>query len=84
MSRGVALTAGQPENNSAPVDMAEDTDKGKCIPLSALLVARIARYLSSPAMGGLCTAQYATPLPSGRQRNSRPFLVRDCFKELHR
>jgi hypothetical protein len=82
MSRGAALTAGQPENNSALVDMAEDTDKGKCIPLSALLVARIARYLSSPAMGDPCTAQTATPVPSSKQGSSRPLPVGDCFKEL--
>ena len=57
------LSAEQPENKIALAIMAAATDnRDKCIPLPVLLVAKTARYPSSPETGDLCTALTATPL----------------------
>lgn len=57
------LSAEQPENTIALATiMVAATGKDKCIPLSVPLVAKTARYPSSPEMGDRCTALTATPL----------------------
>ena len=73
MSQGVVLTAGRPENNSAVVGtVAEATNvRGKCIPLSAPLVAKIARYPSSHETGDRCTALTATLKRGGRENGKQ-------------
>ena len=61
MNLAVVLTAEQPENNSAVVGtVAEATGRGKCIPPSAPLAAKTAKYRSSPETGDPCTARTAT------------------------
>jgi len=63
-SPDAVLTAEQPENKIAlAAIMAAATDnRDKCIPLPVPLVAKTARYPSSPEMGDRCTALTATPL----------------------
>jgi len=69
MSRGVVLTAGLPENNSAAATgiAAEATDSnGKCILLYALLAVKTPRYPSSRETGDRFIALTATPSRGGR------------------
>ncbi len=64
MNQSVVLAADKPGSNSAAIckvaGMAPATKAGKCIPLSAPLVAKRHRYLSSPEKGDLCTAATVT------------------------
>jgi len=61
MNLAVALTAEQPEDNSAMVGtVAEATGGGKCIQQSVPLAAKTAKYRSSPETGDPCTARTAT------------------------
>lgn len=69
MSRGGALTAGLPENDSAPTGaVAEATEKGKCIRPCAPLAAKIARCRSSQEAVGPCTARTASVPPGGSDK----------------
>ena len=71
MNLAVVLTAEQPENNSAVVGtVAEATGRGKCIPPSAPLAAKTAKYRSSPETGDPCTARTAT-LKRGSRDNGK-------------
>ena len=66
MNLAAVLTAEQPEDNSVLVGtVAEATGPGKCIRPSALLVAKTAKYRSSPETGDPCTARTATLRLSG-------------------
>ena len=66
------LSAEQPENTIALAAMAATDNRDKCIPLPVPLVAKTARYPSSPEMGDRCTALTATPLQGDRQLSSEP------------
>ncbi len=68
MSPSVVLTAEQPENDSASGAMAKDTERGRCILLSAPLAAKTARCHSSPEAADRCTARIATPPLGGSDK----------------
>lgn len=68
MSRGVVLTAEQPENNSAVVVIAAEArdSQGKCTLLYAPLAAKTPRYPSSRETGDRFIALTAIPSRGGR------------------
>ena len=68
MNPVVVLTAEQPENNSVVVvgTAAAPDNRGKCIPLYALLAAKAPKSPSSPETGGQYTVLTATLKRSGR------------------